>query len=61
MSTNQNPFKPRPAEQMAHDMVRAHNAKHAYGITLQYPSDKYFQSVGKFIVKHYNEELTRGD
>ena len=53
--------KPRPAEQMAHDMRKSHGAKKAYSITLQYPSDSYFQRVGKAIVKFYPKELSASD
>lgn len=53
--------KIRPAEQMAHDLVKAHRAKHAYSITLKFPADNYFQRVGKAIVKFYQKELSEGE
>jgi len=56
-----NQFKVRNYVTMAKDLVRAHGAKHAYGITLKYPRDKYFQQVGKYISKNYHDELSKSD
>lgn len=54
-------WKKKPPEQFAHDLVKAHRAKHAYAITLKFPADPYFQRVGKAIVRFYPEEMLAGE